>query len=155
MTTTMPRNSVSFSELLDHAQQEARRWHDWFNQHTTILVRTYFTTPTLPEMSDARFIEFQLVVTAIPFNRAPVAPCVRLNSSLQQHPVRFLSIASLEFRFRGYNLANFRRVRFRRIISASNASDAPKRYLGWGVRSPRDAYAEDMWGAACVLEVVG
>ena len=34
MTTTIPRNSVGFSELLDHAQQESHRWHDWFNQHS-------------------------------------------------------------------------------------------------------------------------
>ena len=37
MTTTIPRNSVGFSELLDHAQQESRRWHDWFNQHSQAL----------------------------------------------------------------------------------------------------------------------
>jgi len=34
MTTTIPRNAVGFSELLDHAQQESHRWHDWFNQHS-------------------------------------------------------------------------------------------------------------------------
>jgi hypothetical protein len=34
MTMTIPRNSVGFSELLDHAQQELHRWHDWFNQHS-------------------------------------------------------------------------------------------------------------------------
>ena len=73
----------------------------------------------------------------------------------QQHLVRFLSITSLEFRFRGYNLANFRRLRFPRIILASSASDAQKRCSGWGVRSLRDASAEDIWGAACVLELVG
>jgi len=33
MTTTIPRNSVGFSELLDHEQQESHRWHDWFSQH--------------------------------------------------------------------------------------------------------------------------
>ena len=37
MTTTIPRNSVGFSELLDHAQQESHRWHDWFNQHSQAL----------------------------------------------------------------------------------------------------------------------
>jgi len=37
MTITIPRNSVAFSELLDHAQQESRRWHDWFNQHSQAL----------------------------------------------------------------------------------------------------------------------
>ena len=37
MTTTIPRNSVGFSELLDHARQESRRWHDWFNQHSQAL----------------------------------------------------------------------------------------------------------------------
>jgi len=34
---TIPRNSVGFSELLDHAQQESHRWHDWFNQHSEAL----------------------------------------------------------------------------------------------------------------------
>src|SRR5580658_6086530 len=37
MTTIIPRNSVSFSEFLDHAQQESHRWHDWFNQHSQAL----------------------------------------------------------------------------------------------------------------------
>jgi len=37
MTMTIPRNTVAFSELLDHAQQESRRWHDWFNQHSQAL----------------------------------------------------------------------------------------------------------------------
>ena len=37
MTTTIPRNSVGFSELLDHTEQESRRWHDWFNQHSQAL----------------------------------------------------------------------------------------------------------------------
>ena len=37
MTTTIPRNSVAFSELLDHAQEESHRWHDWFNQHSQAL----------------------------------------------------------------------------------------------------------------------
>ena len=37
MTTTISRNSVGFSELLDHAQQESRRWHDWFNLHSQAL----------------------------------------------------------------------------------------------------------------------
>jgi uncharacterized damage-inducible protein DinB len=37
MTTTISRNSVGFSELLDHTQQESRRWHDWFNQHSQAL----------------------------------------------------------------------------------------------------------------------
>jgi len=37
MTTTISRNSVGFSELLDHTQQESRRWHDWFNQHPQAL----------------------------------------------------------------------------------------------------------------------
>jgi hypothetical protein len=37
MTMTIPRNSVGFSELLDHAQQESHRWHDWFNQHSLAL----------------------------------------------------------------------------------------------------------------------
>jgi uncharacterized damage-inducible protein DinB len=37
MSTTIPRNSVGFSELLDHAQQESHRWHDWFNQHAKAL----------------------------------------------------------------------------------------------------------------------
>jgi uncharacterized damage-inducible protein DinB len=37
MTTTIPRNTVGFSELLDHAQQESHRWHDWFNQHSQAL----------------------------------------------------------------------------------------------------------------------
>ena len=37
MTTTIPRKSVGFSELLDHAQQESHRWHDWFNQHSQAL----------------------------------------------------------------------------------------------------------------------
>ena len=37
MTTTIPRSSVSYSELLDHTQQESHRWHDWFNQHPQAL----------------------------------------------------------------------------------------------------------------------
>jgi uncharacterized damage-inducible protein DinB len=37
MTTTISRNSVGFSEPLDHTQQESRRWHDWFNQHSQAL----------------------------------------------------------------------------------------------------------------------
>jgi uncharacterized damage-inducible protein DinB len=37
MTTTISRNSVGFSELRDHTQQESRRWHDWFNQHSQAL----------------------------------------------------------------------------------------------------------------------
>ena len=37
MTATISRNSVGFSELLDHAQQESHRWHDWFNQHSQAL----------------------------------------------------------------------------------------------------------------------
>jgi uncharacterized damage-inducible protein DinB len=37
MTITTPRNSVAFSELLDHAQQESRRWHDWFDQQSQAL----------------------------------------------------------------------------------------------------------------------
>jgi hypothetical protein len=37
MTMTIPRNSVGFSELLDHTQQESLRWHDWFNQHPQVL----------------------------------------------------------------------------------------------------------------------
>ncbi len=37
MTTTILRNSVGFSELLDHAQRESGRWHDWFNQHSQAL----------------------------------------------------------------------------------------------------------------------
>ena len=37
MTTTIARDSVSFSELLDHEQQESLRWHDWFNQHSQAL----------------------------------------------------------------------------------------------------------------------
>jgi uncharacterized damage-inducible protein DinB len=37
MTTTIPRNSVGFLELLDYAQQESQRWHDWFNQHSQAL----------------------------------------------------------------------------------------------------------------------
>ena len=37
MPITIARNSVAFSELLDHAQQESRRWHDWFNQHSQAL----------------------------------------------------------------------------------------------------------------------
>ena len=37
MTMAIPRNSVGFSELLDHAQQESQRWHDWFNQHSQAL----------------------------------------------------------------------------------------------------------------------
>ena len=35
--TTISRNSVGFSELLDHTQQESRPWHDWFNQHSQAL----------------------------------------------------------------------------------------------------------------------
>ena len=35
--TTMARNSVGFSELLEHSKQESRRWHDWFNQHSQAL----------------------------------------------------------------------------------------------------------------------
>ena len=31
------RSSVGFSELLDYAQQESHRWHDWFNQHSQAL----------------------------------------------------------------------------------------------------------------------
>src|SRR6516225_12317298 len=37
MTMPIPRSSVSFSELLDHAQQESHRWHDWFSQHSQAL----------------------------------------------------------------------------------------------------------------------
>ena len=37
MMMTFPRNSVSFSELLDHTQHESHRWHDWFNQHSQAL----------------------------------------------------------------------------------------------------------------------
>jgi uncharacterized damage-inducible protein DinB len=37
MTVYIARNSVGFSELLDHAQQESRRWHDWFKQHPQAL----------------------------------------------------------------------------------------------------------------------
>src|ERR1700740_1700293 len=37
MTATIPRKTVGFSELLDHAQQESHRWHDWFNQHSQAL----------------------------------------------------------------------------------------------------------------------
>jgi uncharacterized damage-inducible protein DinB len=35
--TTMARDSVGFSELLEHSKQESRRWHDWFNQHSQAL----------------------------------------------------------------------------------------------------------------------
>ena len=35
--TTISRNSVGFSELLDHTQQESRRWHEWFNLHSQAL----------------------------------------------------------------------------------------------------------------------
>ena len=37
MMTTISRSSVGFSELLDHTQQESRRWHDWFNLHSQAL----------------------------------------------------------------------------------------------------------------------
>jgi uncharacterized damage-inducible protein DinB len=37
MTTTIARDSAGFSELLDHEQEESRRWHNWFNQHSEAL----------------------------------------------------------------------------------------------------------------------
>ena len=32
-----PKDSVSFHELLDHAEEESRRWHEWFNKNPQAL----------------------------------------------------------------------------------------------------------------------
>ena len=34
---TIPRDSVSFRELLDHTQEESRHWHAWFNKNPQAL----------------------------------------------------------------------------------------------------------------------
>jgi uncharacterized damage-inducible protein DinB len=35
--TTQPRDCVGFRELLDFAQEESRRWHEWFNKNPQAL----------------------------------------------------------------------------------------------------------------------
>ncbi|MBZ5672003.1 MAG: DinB family protein [Acidobacteriia bacterium] len=45
MTTQTSKATVSFRELLDHAQDEFRRWHEWFHKHPQALdVKTDIAT---------------------------------------------------------------------------------------------------------------